>query len=89
MKASELIKAGVKVGDKLYYCLRTTVEEFEVFHINEDKDLILVYSEDNGSCTISNYIDDGFELTRHAAWRKRVESLRAWLSDLEELESKL
>lgn len=85
MKASELIKAGAKVGDKLYLCVRTKVDEFEIFHINEEKNIVCAYTEGLGSITLSNWIDEGYELTRHAAIEHRLHDLDAWRKDVEKL----
>lgn len=89
MKASELIKAGAKVGDKLYFCVRTKVDEFEIFHINEGKNIVCAYAEGLGSITLSDWIDQGYELSRQAAIENRLHMLDAWRKEVEELESKL
>ena len=85
MIASELIKTGIKTGDKLYYCLCSTVREYTVEFINKEKNLLFVWAEGEGTVRISNWIDEGFELTRTAAIEKRLHELDAWRRDIESL----
>ena len=85
MIARELIKTGLKTGDKLYYCLRSKVKEYTVEFINKEKNLLFVWAEGEGTVRISNWIDEGFELTRTAAIEKRLHELDAWRRDVEKL----
>lgn len=85
MIASELIKTGLKAGDKLYYCLRSRVEEYTVVFINKQKNVLFVFADGEGTMYVSGVIDEGFELTRTAAIEKRLSVLDAWRRDVEKL----
>lgn len=82
MIASELIKTGIKTGDKLYQCLRSTVREYTVVFINETKNSLFIWAEGEGAVYVSDIIDEGFELTRTAAIGKRLHDLDAWRKDV-------